>query len=670
MSTASAPASGGTLGRRLLITVALHSTVVALAGVAMFAVQRGVESDLERAMAEFVEEHWIADRLSAAVMSELAAASAYVHRPDPVLLDAFRRAGEEVYREVRQYLQHDLTPEQRLQVELVLEQHQRLEVAAARSLELAAAGREREAVQAGRVLAEHGVAFQTAINAFLALREAEVDQVRASQDRTFRYLYIMGGLIGLLLVGTSLMLGHVLDRRLARPLAELSDGARRIGEGDLSVRVRVPEERELAALAGSFNQMAGRLVQARMDLQERNEELEDALDRLQKTQGEMVHTEKMSATGRMMAGLAHELNNPLASVLGYSQLLAARLDEADDGEAIAVPELRELSDPIVSEASRAREIVRNLLRFTRKSEVASGPVSLVDTVQLVVGLRSYTFAQAGVALEVGEVPDAHVRGDPQRLQQVLLNLVNNAFDAVRGEKEGGTVRVSVERDDGMVVVVVEDDGPGFADPDRIFEPFYTTKPVGEGTGLGLTLVHQFVQEAGGAVQAGNRPEGGARVVLRLRECPPPRPAIPAVPEDGAPTAGSPFDDRVVLVVEDEAPLRTLQTRLLSRAGATVRAAAGGHHARAILESTDVDLVISDVKMPDGSGLELYHWVLQNRPALADRFIFVTGDVGDPEISALARTHPHQFISKPFHADDYLAGVSTLLGRWPGGPADP
>jgi CheY-like chemotaxis protein/anti-sigma regulatory factor (Ser/Thr protein kinase) len=287
-------------------------------------------------------------------------------------------------------------------------------------------------------------------------------------------------------------------------------------------------------------------------------------------------------------------------------------------------------------------------------------------VAVVARIRSYSFEQAGLALEIDDIPeDLCVVGDAQRLQQVLMNLVENSFDALVDEQaagNGGTrrgVRIRALRRDDDVDVLVEDDGPGFPDPDRSFEPFYTTKPVGEGTGLGLTLVHGFMEEFGGQVRAENRRNGGARVVLTFRRVEPCD--RPGVTPRTAPVATLDRSQPLrVLVVEDEEALRTLQARLLRRVGATVELAAGGEEARTMLEHIDVDLVITDVKMPDGSGLDLYAWATRERPDLTDRFLFVTGDVGDEAIAEFSRRRPDRFLSKPFHADDYVRRVAAII----------
>ena len=222
------------------------------------------------------------------------------------------------------------------------------------------------------------------------------------------------------------------------------------------------------------------------------------------------------------------------------------------------------------------------------------------------------------------------------------------------------MRVTAERDADTVVVTFADTGPGLAHPERVFEPFFTTKGVGEGTGLGLALVHRFMDGFGGGVRAQNGPDGGARIILTFvadeeAEAAPVG-AVMTTDGDRGPTSTV-----RVLVVEDEAPLRDLQRRLLARIDADVLVASAGREAIDVLEEQDVDLVVSDVKMPDGSGLELFRWVEQNRPGLAERFLFVTGDIGDPEIASIAKAEPHRFVRKPFQMKEYLESVSAALG---------
>jgi CheY-like chemotaxis protein/two-component sensor histidine kinase len=339
----------------------------------------------------------------------------------------------------------------------------------------------------------------------------------------------------------------------------------------------------------------------------------------------------------------------------------------------AGPEIREeFLAPLLQEADRARHLVRTLLRTSHRPEADLAPVRLASILDVVRTLRAYAFQQAGLALEI-DVPDLWVVAEPQMLQSVLLNLVNNALDAMAA-RPGGTLSV-VGRlaGDDVVELVLEDDGPGIDEPDRVFEPFFTTKPAGQGTGLGLALVHQFVSAFGGTVTVGNRPQGGARITLRLpaadapeieapvlASAPGPGSADPSVHASGPSGEAKPARPRI-LVVEDEEFLRKLQSRILERLDAHIILATSAAEAREVLCRQSVDLIISDVRMPGESGVELFGWVRRERPELADRFLFVTGDASAHDLVALVEERPDRLLHKPFQVQEYLARVSAALG---------
>jgi signal transduction histidine kinase len=478
-----------------------------------------------------------------------------------------------------------------------------------------------------------------------------------TSSRVAWVIFLITGSLGSILVYAAM-------RDLLIAVDALKDGAERIGAGEFGHRIEILNQDELGEVATSFNQMASGLQVAQGELEVRNAELADTLGRLQEAQQELVQNEKLSAMGGMLAGLAHELNNPLASVLGYGELLHARLAESADPEIRAAGS--ELVEPLVGEAIRARVLVRDLLHFSRKSAPALEVVDLGDAVRLAVNLRSYAFSQAGLSLVVDVQPGLAVRAEGQRLQQVFMNVLNNAFDALVG---GGGTRLSIRAaspDAGWVVVEFEDDGPGLVQQERVFDPFYTTKAVGEGTGLGLTLVHRFVEEFGGSVTAFNGASGGACFVLRL-----PSAVLPQKP-DAQPSrrrvrAAVPHDGprRRVLVVEDEEALRNVQSRMLAKLDLDVLLASSGAEARELLGSGDVELVISDIKMPgEMDGVALFQWLNLNRPELAERFLFVTGDVHDPALLEMLASRPDRFLTKPFEMYEYMERVGQVLGASP------
>ncbi|MGH7505216.1 MAG: ATP-binding protein, partial [Longimicrobiales bacterium] len=463
-------------------------------------------------------------------------------------------------------------------------------------------------------------------------------------------------------------LAYLLIADLLPRLAALKQGVERLHAGDLEHRIELAGADELSDVAGSFNEMAGTLHGARDELEASNRQLASAVQRLEQSRAELVQAEKLKAMGGMLAGLAHELNNPLASVLGYGELIEAAVT---DGRQVDADNVGELVAPLVAEAFRAREIVRNMLQFSRASVATLQPVNVTQAMKVAAALRSYAFTQSGFRLQI-EVPrDLRVIAEPQKLQQVFLNLITNAYDAL-SDGGGSVLRVSAAMlDEKTAEVVFEDDGPGLADPDRAFDPFYTTKPVGRGTGLGLALVHRFQEEFGGSASLENRLGGGARITLRFvaakagAETPDAPEADPSTlrPRRGFAPPDSTVRQRpaCVLVVEDEAPLRVLQARILSRLGVETLLADGGAPARDLLLARSVDAIISDVKMPgDMNGPQLFAWVCEHRPELRSRFLFVTGDVHDPTLREMLAREPDRFVTKPFVMDEYLRRVSALL----------
>lgn len=648
------------LGRRVVFAAAVQALLLLGVMVLVLRLMMMADVDVDDAATTYIEEQAIANRITAAVTHQLVAGVAAPSRPGMDVQAAFQQAGEEAYEHIRAYLFRPLSTAQRRQLEAVREQHQRMEVAAARAMELVERGEPEAASEGIDAMILHGFTLQTAVADFLRMREADLARLQHRQATSFRHLQAIVVLAALLMLLAAAVMARFLYLRLALPLSELATAASRIGDGDLGVRVERPAEADLAAVGDAFNQMVDRLAATRDALEERNRTTEHALRQLKTAQAELVQSEKLGAVGRMMAGLAHELNNPLASVLGYAELARAR---AADPEPVAAAELaEEYLTPIVAEAERARRLVHDLLRFARRSADATSAVPVAEALDMAVRLQRHAFEQAGLELRMESVPAVHVRGETQRLQQSFLDIIQNAYDAMR-QQGAGALAIHGRIVGDTVVIRFEDDGPGFADVDQVFEPFYTTKPVGAGTGLGLALVHGMVEQVGGAIVAENRRSGGARFILTLRLADPPAASEAdrgdMAKDPGAPTAPAGSVARV-LVVEDEAPLRALQARLLGRLGITALLAEDGEAARAVLEREPVDLIVSDVKMPGGGGLALFRWVEQHRPDLQDRFLFVTGDTGDPDIAALAEQQPDRFIRKPFTMNDYMARIAREL----------
>ncbi|HET7871239.1 MAG TPA: HAMP domain-containing sensor histidine kinase [Terriglobales bacterium] len=221
---------------------------------------------------------------------------------------------------------------------------------------------------------------------------------------------------------------------------------------------------------------------------------------------QLVRSEKLAAIGQLVAGVAHELNNPLTSICGYSELMT---DEIIEGPA------RQKLDKMIREAQRMRRIIENLLRFARQNNLERKSADVEALVLEVLALRDYHLRENNVAVQIEIEPELpQVALDEDKFKQILLNLLNNSIDALEGSRNK-RIHVEAMRRNQRVVLHFDDNGPGFAEPGRVFDPFYTTKPVGKGTGLGLSICYGIVKEHGGDVQAVNLTPRGARVALEL-----------------------------------------------------------------------------------------------------------------------------------------------------------
>jgi two-component system NtrC family sensor kinase len=226
-------------------------------------------------------------------------------------------------------------------------------------------------------------------------------------------------------------------------------------------------------------------------------------------QAKLMHAEKMAAVGQLVSGVAHEVNNPLTAILGFSDLLMENPEVPES----ARKDLR----VILQEAQRTKQIVQNLLSFARQMPPQRKPVQLNLIVRRTLQLRAYDFHSRGV--EIVEQLDENlpqVIGDSHQLQQVFLNIVNNAYDAVRDSGRAAKIVVSSAKVGNSVEIVFRDNGHGISFPERIFDPFFTTKEIGKGTGLGLSICYGIVREHGGDISCyNNRGEDGATFAVRL-----------------------------------------------------------------------------------------------------------------------------------------------------------
>jgi PAS domain S-box-containing protein len=412
------------------------------------------------------------------------------------------------------------------------------------------------------------------------------------------------------------------------------------------------EPRDIALLQAFSDQAALALENAQLYASAR-----DNLTRLREAQAQLVQAAKLGALGQLVSGVAHELNNPLSVIIGYGQLLLSRDIPAT---------LRRPVDLMVAQGDRMAKIVRNLLYFARQRPPERTQVYLQDVVEQTLALRLNQLSLSSIEVR-REYTDSlpTISADAHQLQQVFLNLLLNAEQAILSARRSGEIVIRTLRGPtgDTVVAQIEDDGPGIdaEDVSRVFEPFYTTKEVGQGTGLGLSVSYGIVEEHSGRLTVESRPGCTTfSVELPVREAPLVPAASPAPPR----MLGG---GRPALVVEDEPAVLDLIMTLLSESGWRVDVASGGKEALARLTERRYELVVSDVRMPEGAGDELYRKAVAQDPSLGQRFLFVTGDTANPSAWRFLDEVKVPVLEKPFRAETFLEAVRAIASLTPSGP---
>ncbi len=373
---------------------------------------------------------------------------------------------------------------------------------------------------------------------------------------------------------------------------------------------------------------------------------------------QLRQAEKLSALGQLISGVAHELNNPLAVIKGYLELVLDRHDIAQN--------TRTDLQKVASEANRAAKLVSNFLSFAREQPAMQRMTNLNELVQRVAELRRFDLRIASVDLVLELDPDLpQTLADADQMQQVLVNLVTNGIHALMDVELPRRLLISTKVQNGNIVLVVQDNGPGVpADYiSRIFEPFFTTKEVGTGTGLGLSIAHSILADHHGRIYYEDATPRGARFIMEMpiREGAPEvaAPAAKVEKDNGKQSITNPENVRI-LILDDERAIAELLGEMLGLLGYQSELCHNGHQALEVLGEENFDVVLSDFRMPMMDGQEFYKRAIKLKPSMARRFVFLTGDVVSEDTRDFLESTGNPHIAKPFQLNKVEEAVIKIL----------
>jgi len=374
-------------------------------------------------------------------------------------------------------------------------------------------------------------------------------------------------------------------------------------------------------------------------------------------QREALHqSEKMAAFGSLLAGVAHELNNPLSIVIGNALMLAEAAAESE-------PALAERAQRVQAAAERCGRIVRSFLAMARQRETQKHPVPVRTLIDASLQLLAYGLRSAGVTIEQSIAPDLPlVSCDADQIQQVLSNLLINARQALEDVPQPRRLHIAAYAETDWVRIEVTDNGPGVGEAIRslVFDPFFTTKEVGAGTGIGLGVSRGIVEAHGGTLTLAPPGEHGARFIVRLPLRPDGQRADYRAMAD--PTASPAHEGWTALIVDDEAEVGRLLSEMLAAHGFDSDVVTDGAAAQTLMSRRDYDLILCDVRMPDIDGPALFAWMGEHKPHLRGRIAFITGDTLGAAAGGFLTRSGRPMLEKPFVPEELRRLIQELVPR--------
>ncbi len=381
------------------------------------------------------------------------------------------------------------------------------------------------------------------------------------------------------------------------------------------------------------------------------QDLDAAYKRLRTIQDHLIQVEKLSALGQLIAGVAHEINNPLTAILGFSQLVQARLTSPDHAEEIEI---------IITQTERCARVVKKLLAFARETEKREEELDLAEVMKDALDPAKLSLSLHNIEVSYNALKgECIVLGDRYQLQQVFLNIITNAQDAMEDLERPRLLKVDIRCEGSECVVKIADNGHGMA-PEvlrKVFDPFYTTKARGKGTGLGLSLSYGIIKDHGGDIAIESQTGAGTTVKISL-------PRVEAMGQEKR--AAKPTDSwrslsgRHILVVEDELTIRNYLGDALSPIGVKLTLADSLGEARKALREATPDLILVDVRLPDGDGFLLYEEVTASGLVGPERFAFMSGDIASEKTRERLEKVVCPHIQKPFGIEEICQFLCTCV----------
>jgi|GEM_PF-2191708 len=488
-----------------------------------------------------------------------------------------------------------------------------------------------------------------------SLKETQELLQSITNNQLIIYLVALLGMILVTIWITTIM--------LINPIRRISKATKEVAAGEFAPLPEIDTHDEIGDLIRSFNAMTEKLALVREELEHHNKNLQEKVaeeaDKLKLATQQLHQNEKLSALGQLIAGVAHELNNPLAIIMGNSQLLLAL--NPDD-------ELNRRINIIYQSAERSQKIVQNLLSFARQTPSKKSYVGINGLISDCLELKSYDYKTYKIETVMDFEKDLpKTMADFNQMQQVCIIILENAQHALMSNQNSKMMRVKTEHKNNTIIIRFSDNGPGIPKDiqNRIFEPFFTTKELGKGTGLGLSIAYGIINKHNGTLYVDSDRGKGATFVIELPIVKDPS-STDFKPDSGDKTVSdlktekhAPSAKRI-LIIDDEIEMVDMLFNLLKSDGYRVDTARNGKLALEKIQIRDYEVIICDVKMPIMNGIQFYEILKERKPRLSERIIFISGDIINKDTIRFLKTCGCMYLGKPFKIESLRKCVSNLI----------